>query len=65
MARNKKPNLLMKTFKLSPQCVNAIERLAEKYSNETKISISMAKIIELGVFTIEKKTLKEVLAMNK
>jgi hypothetical protein len=64
MAREKKPNLLIKTFKLSPQCVKVIEKLAEKYTGEAQITISMGKIVELAIFTIEKKSLRELLQLN-
>lgn len=55
----------MKTFRLSRHAIIAIENLSKRFSEETKIKISMAKIIELSIFNAENKTLDELLQVDK
>lgn len=55
----------MKTFRLSRHAIIAIEELAKRFSQEAKIKISMAKIIELAIFSAENKSLDELLQVDK
>jgi hypothetical protein len=55
----------MRTFRLSYHAIKSIEKLSKRFSEESRIKISMAKIIELSIFNAETKTLEELLQVEK
>jgi hypothetical protein len=54
----------MKSFRLSKNAVNTIEKLSQRFTEESKIRISMAKVVEIAIFFIEKKNLNELLKIK-
>lgn len=57
----KTPKSEMKTFRLSRHSIDVIEKLSHKFSESSKIKISMGKIIELAIFNIENASLEDLL----
>lgn len=55
----------MKTFRLSKNAINTLEKLSTRFTEETKVRISMAKVIEIAIFFIEKKNLNELLKIKQ
>lgn len=53
------------SYKLTPKCLEVITTLAHRYSIEAGFKISYSKIIEMGVFNIMHKNLREALAFPK
>lgn len=55
------PNYQTKTFRLSSETVEILEELVERFSNEANFKIAMGKIVEIAVFNICDKNLKDLL----
>lgn len=55
------PNYTTKSFRLSAECIEILEDLTERFSKEACFKIAMGKVVELAVFQIRDKTLKELL----
>lgn len=55
----------MISFRLSNEAIASIRFLSQRFSNDARVQISMAKIVEIAVFNAENKTLAELLEFDR
>jgi hypothetical protein len=49
-----------KTYRLSLESIDALEKLSKRLSSEARIKIAMGKVLELCIFACEDKTFNEL-----
>ncbi len=56
-----KPKNGLKTYRLSAEAIDSLECIARRLSTEAKTKFSMAKVLEIAIFYISDKSLKDLL----
>jgi hypothetical protein len=57
----KDPEFVVKTYRISSTAVNTLENITKRLCKETKIKLSMGKILELAIFHIDKMPFEELI----
>lgn len=55
----------VKTYRLSREAISSLEELTLRLSAESRIKISMGKVLELCIFNAEDKSFEELLTIQK